>query len=183
MVVMSASPSVVVVESPGIAPATRDELWDLWQAAFGTIRFDRDDEAHAYGGVHVLAYAGGRLAGHASVVPRRLRVGQTWHDAGYVEGVATQPDLQLRGIGTALMERLRPEIERRWPFAMLSTGRATAFYERLGWRRWQGPSYTRKADGTEIADDEHGGLMVLALSSGIDAALPVTCEDRAGDAW
>lgn len=175
---------VLVVESDRVDEATRLALRTLWGRAFGD-RFTEDDEAHAYGGVHVLALDGDRVVGHASAVPRRIQFGDRgWCDIGYVEAVATDPDRQREGIGRRVMERLQEEISLRWPVAMLSTGRATGFYEQLGWERWRGLSYTRTATGA-VPDDEHGGLMVLRLDPTAvpDLSVAVTCEDRAGDAW
>lgn len=175
---------IVVVESDQVDEATRLALWRLWARAFGG-RFTRHDEAHAYGGVHVLARGGGSVVGHASAVPRRIRFGDAdWLDVGYVEAVATDPEHQSTGVGRRVVERLHQEIAARWPVAMLSTGRATGFYERLGWERWGGLSCTRTAAG-DVPDDEHGGLMILRLdrSAVPDLSVTVTCEDRPGDAW
>lgn len=175
---------LVVLESEHVDEATRTALRDLWARAFGD-RFSDDDADHAYGGVHVLAHDGAQLVAHASAVPRRLRFGDApWRTVGYVEAVATDPQRQGEGIGRATMLRLHDEIAARWPVAMLSTGRATGFYERLGWERWQGVSYTATGDGA-VPDDEHGGLMVLRLDPSAlpDLAVDVTCEDRSGDAW
>lgn len=175
---------LVVVGSDQIDAATRAALRTLWDRAFGD-RFSDDDADHAYGGVHVLAHDGDRLVGHASAVPRRIRFGeQPWRTVGYVEAVATDPDRQGEGVGRRTMERLRGEISSRWPVALLSTGRATGFYERLGWERWQGLSCTRTATGV-VPDGEHGGLMILRLDPSVvlDLSVTVTCEDRPGDAW
>ena len=174
---------IVVVESDQVDEATRAALRSLWSRAFAD--FTAEDEAHAYGGVHVLARAEGRLVGHASAVPRRIRFGDgEWLDVGYVEAVATDPEHQGEGVGRRVMARLGEEIAPRWPVAMLSTGRATGFYERLGWERWRGLSYTRTVTGA-VPDDEHGGLMVLRLAPATvpDLSVAVTCEDRPGDAW
>ena len=173
----------MVVESDEVDAARRAALRELWDQAFGD-RFSDDDADHAYGGVHVLVRDGERLVGHASAVPRRLRFGDgPWRTVGYVEGVATHPQRQREGIGRSMMLRLHTEITGRWAVALLSTGRATRFYEGLGWERWRGLSYTRTADG--VADDEHGGLMVLRLDTSVvpDLGVDVTCEDRRGDAW
>ena len=62
------------------------------------------------------------------------------------------------------MELLHDQIADRWPVAMLSTGRATGFYERLDWERWKGVSHTLTEAG-EAPDDEHGGLMILRHDS------------------
>jgi aminoglycoside 2'-N-acetyltransferase I len=175
---------VVALDSDRVDAATRVALRALWDRAFGA-GFTDDDADHAYGGVHVLVLDGDRVVGHASAVPRRIRFGdRPWCTVGYVEAVATDPDHQHQGIGRQVMERLQAEIAARWPVAMLSTGRATGFYERLGWERWGGISYTRTETGV-VPDDEHGGLMILRLDRSVvpDLSVDVTCEDRPGDAW
>ncbi len=175
---------LVVVGSDRIGPAMRADLRALWDRAFGD-RFSDEDAEHAYGGVHVVARHGDHLLAHASAVPRPIRFGDgAWLTVGYVEAVATDPAHQGTGVGRRTMERLHDEIRTRWPVAMLSTGRATGFYEQLGWERWRGLSYTRSSAGT-VPDDEHGGLMILRLDPSVvpDLSLGVTCEERAGDAW
>ncbi|NYD42138.1 GNAT family N-acetyltransferase [Nocardioides panaciterrulae] len=175
---------IIVVDSCHVDRATRLALRALWDRAFGE-RFSDDDADHAYGGVHVLARDGGRIVGHASAVPRRIGFGdRPWLTVGYVEAVATDPACQGQGVGRRTMTRLQEEIRSRWPVALLSTGRATGFYERLGWERWRGPSYTRTAAGV-VPDGEHGGLMILRVDPSVvpDLATRVTCEDRPGDAW
>ena len=140
---------------------------------------------HAFGGVHVLVRDGGRLLCHASAVPRLIRFGdQPWRTVGYVEAVATAPDRQREGIGRLAMERLHVEMASRWDLALLSTGRATGFYELLGWKRWLGLSFTQTEAGV-VPDGEHGGLMVLCVDPlvAVDRTVTVTCQDRAGDAW
>ncbi|WP_457206001.1 GNAT family N-acetyltransferase [Nocardioides sp. P5_C9_2] len=175
---------VVTLGSDQLDAAARADLRALWARAFGD-RFDDHDADHAYGGVHVMTRVGGRAVCHASAVPRRIRFGDgPWCTVGYVEAVATDPARQGEGIGRRAMEALQHEIAARWPAAMLSTGRATGFYESLGWERWHGASYTRTFSGV-VADGEHGGLMVLRLDRSVvpDLGVGVTCEDRAGDAW
>lgn len=160
----------------------RGRLRTLWDDAFDG-RFSDDDADHAYGGVHVVGLDPATIPlAHASVVPRRLRVGETWHDAGYVEAVAVACAVQGRGLGSVAMRRLQEEIARRHRFAMLSTG-SHGFYERLGWQRWQGRSLTLGADGVARPDDEHGGIMVLDPAAALDLTADVVCEDRPGDAW
>lgn len=175
---------VVVIESDHVDAATRAALRGLWDRAFGD-RFDDHDADHAFGGVHVLVRDADRLIGHASAVPRPIRFGdQPWRTVGYVEAVATDPARQGEGVGTLTMQRLHDEIASRWGLALLSTGRATGFYERLGWERWRGPSYTRTRTGV-VPDGEHGGLMVFRAdpSLALDRSMGVTCHDRPGDAW
>jgi aminoglycoside 2'-N-acetyltransferase I len=174
---------LAVVESDALGDGVRDALRALWDRAFGD-RFDDHDAEHAYGGVHVLGYLDGSVVTHASAVPRRIRLGSEWQTIGYVEAVATDPAHQGAGLGRATMLRLHEELAIRWPAAMLSTGQATGFYERLGWERWQGTSYTQTATGV-VPDGEHGGLIVLRVqpSAEPDLTQDVTCEDRPGDAW
>lgn len=179
-----ATVDLVTVESDQIDASTRVDLRNLWARAFGD-RFSDDDADHAYGGVHVLALDGDRLVGHASAVPRRIRFGDgPWRTVGYVEAVATDPQRQGEGIGRRTMQTLQAEMSSRWPVALLSTGRARGFYASLGWEQWRGVSYTETASGV-VADDEHGGLMVLRFDSSVvpDLSVTVTCEDRPGDAW
>lgn len=174
----------VTVGSERIDCHCRADLRRLWARAFGD-RFSDEDADHAYGGVHVLTREGGRLVGHASAVPRQIRFGdESWRTVGYVEGVATDPDRQGEGIGQRMMRVLQAEMRLRWPVALLSTGRAKGFYERLGWEHWCGLSYTQTAAGV-VADGEHGGLMVLRFDPSVvpDLTVAVTCEDRPGDAW
>jgi aminoglycoside 2'-N-acetyltransferase I len=175
---------VITLDSDQVDDATRAGLRTLWARAFGD-RFTDHDADHAFGGVHVMTLAGDALVGHASAVPRRIRFGdRAWLTVGYVEAVATDPEHQGEGIGRRSMEALHREVVARWPAAMLSTGRATGFYESLGWERWQGLSYTRTSSGV-VRDGEHGGLMVLRLDRAVvpDLSVDVTCEDRPGDAW
>lgn len=175
---------VVVLDSGSVDASTRAALRELWRRAFGE-RFDDDDAEHAFGGVHVLIRDGDQLIGHASAVPRLIRFGDhPWRTVGYVEAVATDPSRQGEGVGRLAMQRLQDAIALRWGLALLSTGRATRFYELLGWQRWLGLSYTQTADQV-VPDGEHGGLMVFSAhpSMVLDRTGTVTCQDRPGDAW
>ena len=174
--------NLIVLDSDRVDSATRAALRGLWADAFGD-RFDDHDAEHAYGGVHVVAIEDGNVVGHASAVPRRIRIGDDWWDAGYVEAVATRPERQRTGVGTALMRRLHDEIDARWPIAFLSTGQARDFYLGLGWEVWEGRSSVLTADGEVATDEEHGGILVRRGPDGPDLTLPITCEDRPGDAW
>jgi len=172
------------VESSQVDAANRRHLHALCRRAFGD-DFTEDDLDHAFGGVHVFARSDGRVVGHASAVPRPIRFGDApWLPIGYVEAVAVDPPMQGHGVGRQVMRRLHIEIDRRWPAAMLSTGSATGFYERLGWERWAGLSFTKTATGV-VPDDEHGGLMIRRPRPSVvpDLLVDVTCEDRPGDAW
>lgn len=167
---------------------TADELTTiraLMDAAFEG-DFSDDDWAHSLGGVHALIADGGSVVAHACVVPRTIRVdGAGRLRAGYVEAVATTPDRQGSGLGSAVMTAIDDVIRDRFDLAFLSTS-AQRFYERLGWRRWQGPTWVRHPDGTrERTEEEDDGIMVLTVrdTPPIDLRAAVECDARAGDHW
>jgi aminoglycoside 2'-N-acetyltransferase I len=66
----------------------------------------------------------------------------------------------------------------------LGTGRHR-FYERLGWRTWQGPCFVRTTEGERRTPDEEGFIMVLRTPSTppIDLTDPISCDWRPGDVW
>jgi len=144
-----------------------------------------EDWAHALGGVHVIASTGGRIVAHAAVVERLLHVGGRPLRAGYVEGVAVDPDRQRRGFGTQVMEAVGRLIAERFELGALGTGEH-AFYRRLGWETWRGPSFVRLPDGTERPTPaEDGFILVLhtPATPPLDLEAPIVCEWRPGDAW
>jgi aminoglycoside 2'-N-acetyltransferase I len=175
---------VVPSDSPQLSPARLAEVRALLDAAFaGT--FTDDDWEHTLGGVHVIVTdEDDRVVSHAAVVPRAITVGEEEFAAGYVEGVATDPARQRSGLGTAAMEEIGGVIETVFALGVLSTS-SSAFYARLGWERWQGPTYVRDGDRRRRTEDEDDGIMVLRVgpSAAVDLTLPITCETRAGDDW
>ena len=164
---------------------TRDRtaIRALLDAAFHG-EFSDDDWDHALGGTHALIEAADGVVAHASVVPRVLETGQQRVRAGYVEAVAVLPPLQGTGLGTAVMRALGAIIAGEFELGALSTG-AHRFYERLGWERWQGPSYVSEAGSLTRTPDEDDGIMVLRFGASqvVDLGAPIACEGRAGDDW
>jgi aminoglycoside 2'-N-acetyltransferase I len=61
--------------------------------------FNDDDWQHALGGTHVVLDVDGEILAHASVVERRLQIGELGLRTGYVEAVATSPARQGEGFG------------------------------------------------------------------------------------
>lgn len=168
------------------AELTDDELAEVH--ALLVRAFDGDfadtDWEHTLGGWHVLVSVEGSLVAHAAAVERELEAdGQMWR-TGYVEGVATEPARQGEGYGSIAMRELEVLIRQDHQFAALSTERP-AFYERLGWQRWQGPTFVRSDGPTTRTTDEDDGIMVLRFgpSSDVDLATPIICESRPGDDW
>lgn len=173
---------LLVAGTSALSPALLTALRALWDEAFD--HFDDHDAEHGMGGVHVIALEGTEPVAHASVVPRRILVGHRPFATGYVENVATRPDLQGRGLGARVMAELGVHLRARYEFGMLATG-SWGFYERLGWERWRGPSWVLTDAGRVRSAEEDDGLMALRFgpSADVDLTAHVTCEDRPGDAW
>jgi aminoglycoside 2'-N-acetyltransferase I len=147
-------------------------------------RFTEEDWQHSIGGIHVVLDVDGEIAAHASVVERELQVAGRPFRTGYVEAVATAPAHQRRGYGTQVMQAIDAEIRAVYELGALGTGEI-AFYERLGWRVWRGPTSVRTRVGERRTPDEDGGIMVLLvpLTPAIELDAPISCEWRPGDVW
>lgn len=177
-------PAVREVRSAELTPAELAELRSLFDAAWPGGGFDEHDLDHALGGWHWLIELDGRIASHAAVVPRLLVAGERPLRTGYVEAVATLPAVERRGLGSAVVAAAGDHILARYALGALSTGRH-GFYQRLGWRRWRGPTFVHTPDGPVRTTEDDGSIMVLPTpaSPPLDVAAPLTCEWRAGDVW
>jgi aminoglycoside 2'-N-acetyltransferase I len=153
-------------------------------AAFGDDWEDSTDWDHTVGGTHVVNETGGVLLAHASVVPRTIEVDGRPFATGYVEGVATAPERQGKGHGTAVMARIGELIRERFELGALGTG-ALHFYERLGWERWGGRAYVHRPAGLERTREDEPWLMVLRTgpSAAIELTGSIVCDERPGDVW
>jgi hypothetical protein len=67
----------------------------LLNAAFDQ-EFSDEDNAHAYGGVRVIAVADDQIMGHAALISRTITITGTPYRVGYVEGVAVWQDFTPR---------------------------------------------------------------------------------------
>ena len=175
---------VEVRHSGDLESADRRHIRRLLDSAFDG-GFSADDWEHMLGGRHVLVRDGSALVAHAAVVLRTLWVGPTPFATGYIEGVATVPAHHGRGLGSLAMLHAGRLVRDDFELGALSTDR-WSFYARLGWERWQGPTYVRSVDGSLTrTPDEDDGVMVLRFgrSLDIDLSSSLTCQDRPGDAW
>ena len=156
-----------------------DAFGDEPNEAFGDHDWD-----HALGGTHVVLDIEGRIVAHASVVERDIHVAGRSLRTGYVEAVATAADRQREGFGSLVMAEIGAIIRGEFEMGMLGSGRHR-FYERLGWRTWQGPSFVRSAEGDRRTPDEDGYLLVLSTpaSPELDLTARISCDERPGDAW
>lgn len=146
--------------------------------------FSDADWNHALGGWHAIVTVDGDIVAHGAVVTRQLLVGDRPIRTGYVEAVATDPDRQRTGHGTAVMRELGAIIEVAYDLGALATS-SHRFYERLGWERWRGPTYVDDGQHRIRTQDEDNGIMVLRFgpSLGVDRTDAIACEARPGDDW
>jgi aminoglycoside 2'-N-acetyltransferase I len=170
-----------------LTPADVNQLRSLLWAAFAEDQhggFSEDDWQHALGGRHYVLEAEGRIVSHAAVVERELHVDGRPLRTGYVEAVATAPQHQRRGYGTAIMREVNSDIAEQYELGALGTG-SHRFYERLDWQTWRGPSYVRTTAGLQATPDEDGYILVLVTPSSppLDLIAPISCDWRAGDVW
>jgi aminoglycoside 2'-N-acetyltransferase I len=149
-------------------------------------RFTDADWEHALGGRHFLVEDDGVIVGHASVVPRELHVAGHPVRTGYVEAVAIDPARHGQGLGSRLMHDVNEYVVGHFELGALGTARH-AFYERLGWLAWRGPTSVRTANGERSTPDEDGYILVLTTPTTpfvpIDLTLPLSCDWRPGDVW
>lgn len=167
-----------------LATPALDAIRRLLDASFGG-RFDDHDWEHSLGGHHVVVSRDGMIVAHAAVVRRSLWLDDQELDVGYVEGVAAAVDVQGTGLGTTAMRAAADVIGAHHEVGALSTGE-WHFYERLGWRRWRGPTFVRRADGTTArTPEEDDGIMILLPDGApaVDLTSSIVCRERVGDDW
>lgn len=160
--------------------AIRDLLDEAFDGAFSNV-----DWEHACGGTHAWVEDDGDVVAHGALVRRKLFVGSIELTAGYIEAVAAKPARQGAGLGSAVMNVLGNAIRSDYALGALSTGRSE-FYERLGWQRWQGPTFVRQSNGDLYrTHEEDGGVLVLCTPRTplIDLTSSIACALRKGDAW
>lgn len=164
-------------------PPVLDAIHQLCVDAFGP-DFSDDDWVHTTGGTHVVLWSTGVVVAHAAVVERPMQVGGRTVRVGYVEGVATVPDRQGEGLGSAVMDEANRIIAEQFEIGVLSTS-STGFYRRLGWQRWRGDTYVQS--GAErirtVGEDEGIMALLVADAASIDLADDLTCRERSGDNW
>jgi aminoglycoside 2'-N-acetyltransferase I len=161
-------------------------LRELFRAAWpdASEGFTDDDWDHAVGGLHFIVQESGAIVAHASVVERELHTSGHRLATGYVEAVATAPIHQRRGYGSAVMWEVDEHIDRTFRLGALDTG-SSAFYERLGWVVWKGPTFVRTGSGLIRTAQEDGQVLVrlTPASPELDLSAPISCDWRTGDVW
>ncbi len=82
------------------------------------------------------------------------------------------------------MRRIGDLIRASYAFGALSTGEH-AFYEPLGWERWQGATWVDTPNGRRRTADEDGSIMVLRTlrSPSLNLTSDLVADWRTGDVW
>jgi aminoglycoside 2'-N-acetyltransferase I len=146
--------------------------------------FPDEDWEHTVGGWHVVVEDGDAVVSHAAAVPRVLEVAGRPFRTGYVEGVATAAERRREGLGSLAVAGVTELVHREFEMGALSTGEHR-FYERLGWERWQGPTFVREGPRVVRTEEEDDGVMVLRFgpSKAVELTAALSCESRSGDDW
>ena len=141
-----ATPDVAIrqVAAANLTDAETSAIRELLRAAFqfDGEGFTDDDWEHASGGPHFLLEQAGAVLAYASVALRELQADGRPLRAGYVEAVATRPDVQGHGHGTDRRAGGQRAHSGRIELGALSTG-IPDFYRRLGWELWLGSTAVR----------------------------------------
>lgn len=132
-----------------------------WLSRFPTIRNLRRQPEARHASRHFFARWEGTLASHVALFPQRFEHATGVWYGGFIEDVATDPAMLGRGCASALLVAAA-EAARQSGMPVLGLGTAIPeFYERLGWRRWNGPAAFARSDG-HIRPDP--GLMIHAIA-------------------
>lgn len=163
-----------------LSPALRREILALCSRAF---EIDYAPYLATFAEpTHVLAFLQGRLVSHALWITRWLQQGEgPLLRTAYVEGMVTEPALQGRGYGTAVMRRLAQEIQ-GYDLGALSTS-SVGFYARLGWELWRGPLFVRTAQGLKPCPEDRAMILRLPRTPPLDIEGPLSVEWRPLEVW
>lgn len=174
--------TVDVRRTEHLTRAERTELRDMLVTSFGE-RYDETSWQHCLGGIHYLLRQENQLVSHGALVPRRFRQGDRVVEGVYGESMATLPALRHHGLGSVVVAMATAEIRLHHPIGVFAAGRYE-FYERLGWRKWRGPTFVSTAQGPRPAAPARGAVMFrLPLHSDLDPDADLTTDWRDGDIW
>jgi aminoglycoside 2'-N-acetyltransferase I len=155
----------------------------LFDVSFSTPVTESDVE-HCLGGMHATVWVEGRLAGHGSIVQRRLLHGGRALRTGYLEGVAVHPGHRRQGHGHALMAALEQVVRGGYELGALAASAAgVPLYAARGWERWSGPTSVLAPDGLRRTPDDDGAIFFLPVTAWLDPAGDLVCDWRDGDVW
>lgn len=139
----------------------------------------------ALGGMHFVVAEARVVLAHAAVVDRTLEWDGLPLRTGYVEAVATLPERQRRGLGSAVMRAVNAFIDERYELGALNTT-TPEFYAQLGWVPWPGRTGVRRPEGVRLTPDEYGTVFVRLSEASPDLRADgvLVCDGlRPGDPW
>jgi aminoglycoside 2'-N-acetyltransferase I len=182
---MVRSEDIVVVSLPTeeLTATLRSSVIEVCIAAHDNPDFENLFTYIPSGGRHVLAYNGSELVSHAVATTRWVQPeGHGELKTAYIDAVATRPEYEGRGYGSAAMRRLAADID-EYDIGCLQTDRPR-FYERLGWEIWRGPLAGRGEHGLIPTPDQRG-VMVLRIprTPPVDLDTLLTIERQPGRIW
>ena len=180
IIVMTETMNITSAPTEALSAGTRNAIIQQCLAAFQEEDFRNLFSYIPSGGLHILAYRGAEVVGHAVVTTRWLQPeGQPLLKTAYVDAVATLPTYQGLGIGSAVMRHLASVIP-DYEIACLATERVS-FYARLGWQEWRGPLAGRK-EAELMPTPDQKGIMILQLAHtptlDLDGSLTIEYDGR-----
>lgn len=164
--------------APAELRAVRTLLDDAFEGDFGD-----EDWDHGLGGIHALVYDERGLAGHGSVIQRRvLHRGRSLR-VGYVEAVGVRADVRRRGLGGQVMAVLERVIDGAYALGALSASdEGAALYAARGWQLWPGRICALGPEGVVRLPEEEGATFVRPASAGpLDPAYELVFDWRDGE--
>jgi aminoglycoside 2'-N-acetyltransferase I len=174
-----------VAHTADLDPAILAAAHDLLVEVFEDDPLTDQDWEHCLGGLHAVAWDGGELVGHASVVMRRLLHEGRALRTGYVEGVGVRADRRRQGHAATMMAALERIIRGGYDLGALgATDEAIPFYAGRGWVPWRGETWASTPDGRVVRTaDEDGSIFVLPGTAPLDLDGVLTCDWREGEGW
>jgi aminoglycoside 2'-N-acetyltransferase I len=100
----------------------------------------------------------------------------------YIETVATLPEHQRKGYGSAVLNAIPPLIQ-QYDIGALSPSEQ-GFYARLGWVIWEGPlAYIQGADLVETPEEEVMVYYLPKTPKSLNVKAKLIADWRPGEVW
>ncbi len=166
-----------------LAAATRNAIMEMCVSAHENTEFYELFDFVEPDNVHVIAYRGDAVIGHAMVSTRWMQPeGHPILRSAYIDAVSVAPSEQGKGVGKAVMQQIASVIS-DYEIAGLETDKF-GFYESVGWERWPGSLAGRGENGLIPTPDQHG-VMILRLPKTPVLNLNglLTIEDQGARIW